>query len=253
MTDRETYGPSTYGDRIADVYDSDFGRNEEEVPATVDLLAELAAAAGPGPVLELGIGTGRIALPLRARGLDVHGIDASEAMVAKLRGKPGGTDVPVSVGDFADVGVDGSFSLVFVVWNTLFALLSQDAQVRCFANVATRLVRGGLFLIDAFVPDPALLTGGQRVTATRVEVDEVLLGATQTYLADQRVVSQHIALTEAGARLYPVQIRYAWPAELDLMARLAGLELAHRWGGWLKEPFGDTSRRHVSVWRKPAT
>jgi Methyltransferase domain len=242
----EGYGPETYGDRIADVYDSFY----IEGPAldTEGAVEALAALAGDGPVLELAIGTGRLALPLLERGLDVHGIDASEAMVAKLREKPGGDRIPVTMGDFADVGVDGRYSLVFVAFNTLFALLTQDDQLRCFANVAVRLTDEGVFVVEAFVPDLARFDRGQRVNVMRVETDGVRLDAARHDPVGQRVDSQHVTITESGTKLYPVSIRYAFPSELDLMARLAGLELRERWGGWRREPFTTESPRHVSVY-----
>ena len=239
----EGYGPETYGDRIADVYDTLYsGLNTE---AAVDCLASLA---GEGPVLELAIGTGRLALPLAERGLEVHGIDASEAMVAKLREKPGGERIPVTMGDFAEVGVEGRYSLVFVAFNTLFALQTQEDQLRCFTNVAAHLAEGGVFVIEVFFPDLARFDRGQRVQVTRLDPNEVMLDASQHDAAEQRVESSHIVVTEQGIRLYPVNIRYAFPAELDLMARLAGLELKERWGGWGREPFTADSPRHVSVY-----
>jgi SAM-dependent methyltransferase len=246
MTD---YDASTYGDRVADTYDEWFGQRDD-TDAAVAFLADLT---GPGPALELGIGTGRIALPLRARGLDVRGIDASAAMVAKLRAKPGGDVIPVTIADFAGVEVEGEYTLVFVVFNTFFGLLDQDAQVRCFANVAGRLVPGGRFVIDAFVPDPARFGDrGQRTSTIRVGVDDAQLALSVHHPAEQRVDSAHVQLTDGAIRFYPVRVRYAWPSELDLMARLAGLELEARWGGWEREPYTSASGRHVSVYaRRP--
>ncbi len=178
----------------------------------------------------------------------MHGIDASEAMVAKLRAKPGGDRVPVTIGDFADVGVDGRYALVFVAFNTFFALLTQEDQLRCFANVAAHLADGGVFVIEAFFPDLARFDRDQRVHVNRIESGEVMLDAARHDPAAQRVDSYHIVLGEQGTRLYPVSIRYAFPSELDLMARLAGLELTDRWGGWNREPFTAASLRHVSVY-----
>jgi SAM-dependent methyltransferase len=241
----ERYGPSTYGDRIAEIYDS----LPSVPPDAGDAVAFLADIVGGGPVLELGIGTGRIALPLAARGIEVHGVDASEAMVAKLREKPGGADLPITMGDFADVPVDGSFSLVFIVWNTIWALGSQDDQVRCVRNVAERLRDGGVFVVQAMVPDPSRFVGRQHVGARSVEVDEVTLEASRYDPATQRVASQIVALRADGIRLYPVGIRLVWPAELDLMARLAGLRLRERWGGWKREPFTGEGW-HVSVYER---
>lgn len=240
------YRPETYGDRIAPVYDEMYGGMFEVEP----VVERLVALAGKGPALELGIGTGRIALPLAARGVEVHGIDASEAMIERLQEKPGGDVIPVTMGDFADVSVEGQFSLVFVVFNTFFALLSQDDQVRCFENVAKRLAPGGVFLIEAFVPDMTRFVRGQNTQSSRVEMDRVTIDVSQLDPVKQQVTSQHIFITAKGIRMYPVQLRYAWPPELDLMARLAGLRLLHRWGGWHDEPFTDASTKHVSVYGK---
>jgi SAM-dependent methyltransferase len=241
----EEYGPQTYGDRIADVYDEHVTEMGLDTAGAVETLAALA---GDGPVLELAIGTGRLALPLAERGLEVHGIDASEAMVAKLREKPGGGAIPVTIGDFADAGVDGSYSLVFVAFNTFFGLLTQEDQVRCFANAASRLAEGGLFAIEVFFPDLGRFDRDQRVQARKVTPDRVFLDVSMHDPVAQVIESDHVVITQAGTSLYPVNIRYAFPAELDLMARLAGLELKERWGGWHREPFTGSSSRHVSVY-----
>jgi SAM-dependent methyltransferase len=241
-----TYEAKTYGERIAAVYDA------WVVPA-VDASTEVAVSfltelAGAGPALELGIGTGRVALPLAARGVTVHGIDVSEAMVTRLREKPGGAEIQVTLGDFEAVPVEGAFRLIYVVFNTFFGLLSQEAQVRCFAQVAQHLAQDSAFVIEAFVPDPSLFNRGQRVSATHVEVDRVQLDATQHDPVEQRVTSQHVIIAPEGIVLLPVQLRYAWPSELDLMARLAGLRLEARYGGWQREPFTASSPSHVSVY-----
>ena len=215
--------------------------------AAVDFLAELA---GTGAVLELGIGTGRIALPLGERGIDIHGIDASEAMLAQMRAKPGGDRIPVTVGDFADVGTDGRFAVVFVAFNTFFALLTQEAQVRCFQNVAAHLERDGVFVIEAFVPDLSRFDRGQRVACSKMTDGLVQLETSRHDPVEQRVDSYHVVLTQEGTRLYPVNIRYAWPSELDLMARLANLQLQARFGSWRNEPFAASSGNHVSVYRR---
>jgi SAM-dependent methyltransferase len=239
----EDYGPETYGDRIADVYDEWYGEAPFlETEASVELLAELA---GDGPVLELAIGTGRLALPLAKRGVEVHGIDASEAMVAKLREKPGGDRIPVTMGD---VGVDGSYRLIYVAFNTLFALLTQEDQLRCFANAAAHLDDDGVFLIEVFIPDLARFDRNQRFQTNSVSPDTVNLDASRHDPLAQRVDSVHVVLTEGATKLYPVNLRYAFPSELDLMARLAGLELKDRWGGWRREPFTASGQRHVSVY-----
>ena len=238
---------STYGDRIAEVYDDIYGglSSPERVDPVVDVLSELA---GDGPALELGIGTGRIALPLAERGVEVHGIDASEAMVAKLRQKPGGAEIPVTLGDFVEVGVEGRYSLVYVVFTTFFAPLTQEAQVRCFENVARRLTEGGVFLIEAFVPDLTRFVRGQNIQAGVIETDHVSIDLSRHDPVEQTVTSSHMYISESGMRLYPVKLRYAWPSELDLMARLAGMVLRHRWSDWQGSPFTASSTSHVSVY-----
>ena len=240
----QDYGPETYGDRIASRYDSLY-ESELDTDAAVEALARLA---GSGPVLELAIGTGRLAIPLAQRGIDVRGIDASEAMVARMRAKPGGEDIPVAMGDFADVGVEGSFSLVYVAFNTIFALLSQDDQMRCFANVAEHLAEGGRFVVEAFVPDLKRFDRGQRVGVTAVRLDQVEFEVSRHDAVNQRVDSQHVFVTDGGTQLAPVSLRYAFPSELDLMARISSLELKDRWGGWKGEPFTNASTDHVSVY-----
>ncbi len=238
------FDPATYGDRMAVVYDDWFGM-PEDAEAAAAFLSELT---GSGPALELGIGTGRVAIPLSQKGIAVHGIDASGAMVERLRDKPGGADIPVTVGNFANVDVEGWFSLVYVVFNTFFALASQEDQVRCFENVAGRLEEGGVFVAEAFVPDFARLLAGQVTQTKRVEVDRVFLETTRYDTVAQRAYSHNIVMGEGGTKLYPVEIRYAWPSEMDLMARLAGLRLRERWGGWNREPFTASSTGHVSVY-----
>jgi SAM-dependent methyltransferase len=236
----------TYNQRCADVYDQWFGYFDE---AAVDVLEELA---GGGRVLELGIGTGLVALPLAARGVEVHGIDASQEMVAALRAKPGGEALPVTLGDFADVVVEGEFSLVYVVYNTLFALQTQEEQVRCFRNVAARLAPGGAFVVEAFVPDLAQLSAGQGVRLLHMTDERVGIRVFQHDPVRQKLKSRHVVFNEGGARVFPVEVRYAWPSELDLMARLAGLRLRARWGDWRRGEFGASSDKHVSVYERPA-
>jgi hypothetical protein len=213
----------------------------------------LADLAKDGPALELAIGTGRIALPLAARGVEVHGIDASEKMVEQLRAKPGGDAVPVTIGDFADVAVDGRYRLVYIVFNTFFALLTQEDQVRCFANVAEHLTDDGAFVVEAFVPDVARFVRGQNVSATAVEVDRVTLDVATHDANEQRVRAMVVNIEGGRANAYPVQLRYAWPSELDLMARLAGLRLRERWSGWGRTPFTSSSGGHVSIYEGAQT
>jgi hypothetical protein len=185
--------------------------------------------------------------------VDVHGIDASPAMVAKLRSKPGGEHVAVTLVDFADIAVDGRFRLIFVVFDTFFALPSQDDQTRCFGNVAQRLTNDGILVIEAFFPDVAPFDRGQRVGALAVETDSMHVEASTHDRVAQRVDSLHAIIEDGKVRTFPVQIRYAWPSELDLMARLAGLRLREPWGGWNAEPFTASSPGHVSVFERALT
>lgn len=212
-------------------------------------VAFLAALAGPGPALELAIGSGRIALPLAARGIRVDGVDFSPAMVERLRAKPGGEEISVTIGDFAGVPVPDRYRLIFVVWNSLFNLLTQDDQIRCFENVAAHLTEDGCFAVEAFVPSFLYrLRNDQHVDAEAIAVDEVRLDVLRHDAATQRLEESHVSLSRAGVRLLPVVQRYAWPSELDLMARIAGLRLKGRWGGWGREPFDSGSGMHVSVY-----
>jgi len=235
-----------YNQRCADVYDQWFGYFDE---AAVDVLEGLA---GGGRALELGVGTGTVALPLAARGVEVHGIDASPEMVAALRAKPGGAALPVTSGDFADVKVEGEFSLVYVVYNTLFALQTQVEQVRCFRNVAARLAPGGAFVVEAFVPDLAQLSAGRGVRLLHMTDDRVGIRIYEHDPVRQKLKSRHVVFTDGGTRVFPVEVRYAWPPELDLMARLAGLRLRARWGDWRRGRFDARSEKHVSVYERPA-
>ncbi|MGY1608505.1 class I SAM-dependent DNA methyltransferase [Geodermatophilus sp. SYSU D00700] len=213
----------------------------------VDLLAGLA---GDGAALELGIGTGRLALPLQERGVSVHGIDLSPDMVARLRTKPGGARIPVTVGDFASAIVDDTFTLVYLVFNTVMNLTSQDEQVACFVNAARHLRAGGHFVVEVGVPDLQRLPPGERARPFRLSPTR--LGFDEYDVAEQRLVSHHYTVTDGRLEVVSVPFRYVWPAELDLMARLAGLALAARWEDWHRRPFTNDSRSHVSVWQKPA-
>jgi SAM-dependent methyltransferase len=239
------FGPETFGELYADEYDAlhDPGTTE----GTAQVIAELA---GSGRILELAIGTGRIALPLARAGHRIAGIDGSPDMGAKLRGKPGGEAIPVTIGDFADVAVEGPFEHVFLVFNTLFNLPSQDDQVRCFRNVSRRLADGGTFLVEAFVPDLSGFAGGQRVRTARLDGTSVWLEAAVHDPVRQVIAYQRIRIGEDGVRLAPLPMRYAWPSEIDLMARLAGLSLAERWGGWDRRAFDAGCTMHVSIYRK---
>jgi SAM-dependent methyltransferase len=237
-----------FGEQVAARYDDDPVMFDSAVVGpTVDFLAGLA---GNGAALELGIGTGRIALPLAQRGVRVHGIDLSEAMVARLRAKPGAEAIGVTIGDFASTVVEGTFSLAYLVFNTIMNLTTQDEQVACFQNVAAHLEPGGCFVIEVGVPGLQRLPPGEifqpfTVTPTRLGFDEYDIAA-------QGLVSHHYSVVDGSFNLNSVPFRYVWPAELDLMARIAGLALRERWSGWLREPFTSDSTTHVSVWEKPA-
>jgi hypothetical protein len=234
-----------FGAEVADSYD-DAPRGDEA--AAVAFLEHLAHG---GPALELAIGTGRIGLPLAERGIRVDGVEISRDMVARLRAKPGGDQIAVTVGDFADVPVQGDYRLIFVVFNTLFNLLTQDDQVRCFENVAAHLTDDGVFVVETMVPTYlARLRDDQYVDAEAIGVDEVRLDVGRHDPVTQTLDESHVVLTREGVRLYPIVARYAWPSELDLMARIAGLRLRERWGGWQGEPFTAASRLHVSVYAR---
>lgn len=236
------YDTDTYGEGIAEVYDDWYADYDERI---IDVLSELASG---GRALELGIGTGRIALPLRERGVEVHGIDASQSMLSKLESKPGGADIPVSLGDFSRVDADGQFDLIYIVFNTFFALLTQEDQIACFRNAAAHLKPEGIFLLEVFVPDLKRFEAGQTLRVISLSEGLVRLEASQVDLASQQVTTRHIAITEGGTRFYPLKIRYAWPSELDLMARLAGLALKERWDGWDRKPFNANSTGHISLY-----
>ena len=240
----EQYQPETYGERIAGVYDALY----PTTPGTDATAAMLAELAGEGRALELAIGTGRVALPLAALGVVVEGIDISPAMVERLRAKPGGAEIPVTIGDFADVPVTGTFRLVYVVFNTFFALLTQERQLECFHNVAAHLDDVGSFVIEAFVPDVTRFHNNGNVSAVSVGVDKVLLDVSRHDPVAQRIDASHIHFGDGGVELFPVSLRYAWPSELDLMARSAGLRLHERWDGWNRQPFTTTSRMAVHVY-----
>jgi SAM-dependent methyltransferase len=239
-----SYSEETYGERVAGVYDDWFTNYDADA---IDLLAQLA---GEGRALELGVGTGRFALPLLAKGVEVHGIDVSPSMIARLRLKPDGDRVTVVQDNFVEVPVGGEFDLIYVVFNTFFTLLTQEEQVRCFRNVAAHLSPGGCFVIEAFVPDLSRFTHGQVNWATKVTTDRVEFDAGQHDSATQRVISQKVIITDGNVRLYPIQIRYAWPTELDLMAQLAGLRLRERWGNWRREPYTSESQKHISIYEQ---
>ena len=237
-----------FSERVAARYDRSDA--EEFAPAFIEAIVDfLVERAGARPALELGIGTGRIALPLAQRGVPVQGIDLSEAMVARLRAKPRGGDIGVTLGDFATTRVEGSFSLVYLVFNTIMNLTTQAAQVACFRNVAAHLEPGGCFVVEVGVPSLQRLPPGERYRAyhvgeSRWDIDEFDVAA-------QGLISHHFTLVDGRLERDSIPFRYVWPSELDLMAQLAGLSLRERWGGWNREPFTSASRMHVSVWEKP--
>jgi SAM-dependent methyltransferase len=237
-----------FGERVAARYDDDSEMFDPAVvePA-VDFLAGLAAG---GAALELGIGTGRIALPLAGRGVKVHGIDLSEAMVSRLRAKPGSEEIGVTVGDFATTRVDGMFSLAYLVFNTIANLTTQDEQVACFQNVADHLAPGGCFVIEVGVPSLRELPPGE--TGRVFDLSPTHVGVDELDPATQGLVSHHFSLVDGEWELNSVPFRYVWPSELDLMARLAGMTLRERWASWDRAPFTKESTKHVSVWEKAA-
>jgi len=244
----EHYGAAFFGEREAAVYDDHVAEMFD--PAVVTPVVEtLADLAGGGAALEMGIGTGRIALPLAERGVPVHGIDASAAMVAKLRTKPGNDAIDVTIGDFATARVDGRFALVYLIFNTIFNLKTQDEQVACFQNAGDHLDSGGHFVIELGVPDLQRLPPGQDVFVYAVDARSMSFDVYD--VVTQHLTSNHFVLDDGRVNSYPVEGRYAWPSELDLMARLAGMRLRERWGGWKRKPFTSLSRSHVSIYEKP--
>ncbi|MGI5391175.1 class I SAM-dependent DNA methyltransferase [Streptomyces sp. CA-251251] len=245
MVDEDGY----FGESVAARYDessADMFAPDAVEPA-VTLLARLA---GGGRALEFGVGTGRIALPLAARGVPVHGIDMSRAMTARLSAKPGGDAVGVTIGDFATARAPGSYTLAYLVFNTINNLTTQDAQVDCFRNAAAHLEPGGRFVVEVGVPELRLLPPGQTAVPFGVGPAEWAFDTYDT--ATQAMSSHYVTVVDGRAEHAAIPFRYVWPAELDLMARIAGMRLRDRWEGWSGEPFTHESRRHVSVWEKPA-
>ena len=237
-----------FGEEVAARYDdpSDSMFAASAIAPVVDVLADLA---GAGAALELGIGTGRIAVPLAGRGVHVHGIDLSEAMVARLRGKPGAESIGVTIGDFATTRVEGTFAVAYLVYNTINNLTTQDAQVACFENVGAHLAPGGHFVVEVGVPDLRRLPPGQTAVPFTVTPDR--LGFDEYEVVGQGMVSHHHWRNEQGGfDALSVPFRYVWPSELDLMARLGGMSLRDRWSDWNRTPFTAESTSHVSVWQK---
>ena len=236
-----------FGEPMAERYDESAADMFE--PAVVDPVVDfLGGLAGHGAALELGIGTGRIALPLAQRGIRVHGIDLSGAMAARLRAKPGAEQIGVTIGDFATTTVEGRFSVAYLVFNTIMNLTSQDEQVACFQNVAAHLEPGGCFVIEVMVPALQRLPPGETVRA--FDVSATRLGFDEYDVASQGLTSHHYSVVDGKLEVLSQPFRYVWPSELDLMARLAGMALRERWSGWKREPFTSDSTKHVSVWEK---
>ncbi|HEY7003641.1 MAG TPA: class I SAM-dependent methyltransferase [Gaiellaceae bacterium] len=240
-------------DRFDEPVAARYDETEAEMfdPAVVDPMVEfLAGLAGDGEALELGVGTGRVALPLAQRGVPVAGIDLSPAMVSRLLAKPGGDQIPVTIGDFAATRVEGVFALVYLVFNTIGNLTTQDEQVACFRNAAAHLRPGGCFVIEVGVPSVGRLPPGERMRL--FDVSERHIGIDEYDVPSQGLLSHHYSLRDGRVDLRSLPQRYVWPSELDLMARLAGMTLRERWAGWKREPFTGESGKHVSVWEVPA-
>jgi SAM-dependent methyltransferase len=235
-----------FDERVAATYDDD----ELFDPAAVEpAVGFLAGFAGDGRALEFAIGTGRIGLPLAARGVPVHGIELSSAMVARLRTKPGADAIGTTIGDISTTTVEGSFSVVYLVYNTIMNLTTQAAQVACFRNAAAHLDPGGVFVIEVMIPELRRLPPGE--TFHVFSGDDQHFGVDEYDVAAQGLISHHIEVVEGRLERSSIPFRYVWPAELDLMAELAGMTLRERWDGWNREPFTSESRSHVSVWAKP--
>ena len=249
MREDEPSDDGYFGKDVAATYDEDTASLSDPavLAPTIDVLAQLA---GTGAALELAIGTGRVALPLSQRGVEVHGIELSEAMVARLRTKPGGAELPVAIGDMATVDLERSFSLVYLVFNTIGNLTSQSAQVACFRNAAAHLGPGGCFVIEVMVPQLRRLPPGDAFQVFAASEND--WGIDEYDVATQGLVSHHLEIVDGQLHRVSMPFRYVWPAELDLMAELAGMRLRDRWADWDRAPFTNESRKHVSVWEKPA-
>lgn len=241
------FGPRTFGELYAEEYDElhDPGTTED----CVNLIAELAQGR---TILELAIGSGRVALPLKSKGFDICGFDASPEMLELLKRKPGGSEIETWVADMADFALDRKFGFAFLVFNTLYNLTTQSAQVSCFQRVADHLEPGGLFLVEAFMPYREGFERDQSLQAKRVSISTVWLEAAKHDPVTQTVDYQRIRITEDGSQLMPLAMRYVWPSELDLMAALAGLEPVEKWGGWHKQPLTASSDMYVALYARPA-
>ncbi|GHE44541.1 class I SAM-dependent methyltransferase [Streptomyces vinaceus] len=241
MTD---WKPETYGPRWKSVYD------EIDWPQPEGAVDFLAKRVGGGRALELAIGTGRVALPLAQRGVPLDGLDASPEIVDVMRTKPGGESIEVSIGNIADFTSERRYSLIFLLLNSLYALQTQEEQIQCFESVAAHLEPGGLFVVETFVPDPTRFRFNGRAHVYDVGLDHVRIEADTFDRATQHIKENHVEIREEGIKLYPAFLRYTWPSELDLMARIAGLELSERWGDWGNVPYDTYSENHIGVYRK---
>ncbi|MDX3750924.1 class I SAM-dependent methyltransferase [Streptomyces sp. AK08-02] len=244
-----------FGEAVAEKYDDPSSHmfTAAAIEPAADFLAGLAGLAGEGRALELAVGTGRIALPLARRGVDVHGIDMSRAMVSRLRAKPGGDTIGVTIGDFSTARAattEGDFSVAYLVYNTIMNLTSQEAQVACFRNVAAQLAPGGTFVIEVSVPRLRSLPPGQNVVPFHTSPTRWAFDVYDT--ATQATSSNYVEVVDGRGSYRSIPFRYVWTSELDLMAQLAGMRLRERWEGWTREPFTSESTKHVSVWEKPA-
>jgi SAM-dependent methyltransferase len=245
-----THDDGYFDEHVAARFDERYAHLTD--PALVDPMVEfLGDLAVGGSALEFGVGTGRIALPLGQRGIKVHGIELSQAMVARMRGKSCGKSIGVTIGDFATTRVEDTFSVVYLVANTIMNLTTQDEQVACFRNAAAHLEPGGCFVIEVLVPGLQRLSPGE--TFQPFDVGPTHLGFDEYDVARQGLVSHHYWIEDGKVEVFSPPFRYVWPSELDLMAQLAGMRLRDRWGGWKREPFSSDSRKHVSVWEKPAS
>lgn len=234
----------TYGSRWSQIYDG------LPWPGPDDAVNFLAKLAQGGEALELAIGTGRIAIPLTERGIEVHGIDSSQEMISKLRDKEGGERIPVIEGDISSFTVDRTYRLAFLVLNTIYALQDQEQQLACFASAAAAVEPGGHFVVEAFMPDPTRFRRNSWMQVHDMGLDHVLIEADKHDPSTQQILEQHLHFSQNGVKLYPAFLRYVWPSEMDLMARLCGMRLVERFGGWNGEPFNARSGNVVSVFRR---
>ncbi|HEY6795832.1 MAG TPA: class I SAM-dependent methyltransferase [Kineosporiaceae bacterium] len=243
------YTSETYGDTIADDYDT----THPDGPDTAAAASFLAQLAGTGPALELGIGTGRIAIPLAARGVEVHGIDSSQRMIDRLKEKPGGDSITVSLSDMVEVEAPrDDYAVVFTTFNTFWMLLTQDEQIRCMRNAALRLADDGVLVIEGSIPDPAALAQTRSAAPYSLSATHATVEVNLRDPILQRIEKQIIMIDESGIRLRPLSLRYVWPSEQDLMARLAGMRLRKRVEDWAGAPITQRSLRCVAVYEKAA-